>query len=194
MKRPLILDEAGMSHTSIFLMFSWFYVSEKCFCCSQEYICVLFLAGPGDLQGPSNLGCSVILYNCDFWFCIFVCKRYPQISLSFSQSGSWTYPYSTSYLQFHFQGMCDFLWCLGVYKSFIIPYNLRKKHKSTFLGAVELKFPLYTMGVMAVIKGCPNFNWLIWLDLGVFGLNEVCESVVCPHGLAEKAVYTFVQE
>lgn len=84
LKFPLILVEADMSHTSIFLHFSWFFVSEKCFCCYQEFICFLFLAAPGDLQGLSNLGCSVILYNCDFWFCIFVGKRYPQISLSFN--------------------------------------------------------------------------------------------------------------
>lgn len=77
MKPLLVLVEAGMSHTSIFRMFSWFYVSEKCFCCYQEYICILFLAGPGDLQGPSNLACSVILCNCDFCFYFFVGKKYP---------------------------------------------------------------------------------------------------------------------
>lgn len=88
--------------------------------------------------------------------------------------------------------MCNLLWCLGVYKSFIISYNLRKKNTRTFLGAMELKFPLYTM--MAMIKGCPNFNWLIWLDLGVLGLNEVCENVRCLHGLVEKAVYSFIAQ
>lgn len=67
--KPLILVEAVMTHTSIFLTFSWFYVSEKCFCCYQEYMCILFLAGPGDLQGLSTLGCSVITQcNCDFCF------------------------------------------------------------------------------------------------------------------------------
>lgn len=43
-----------------------------------------------------------------------------------------------------------------------------------------------------MIKVRPNFNWLIWLDLGVIGLNEVCENVMCSHGLIEKAVYGFI--
>lgn len=53
---------------------------------------------------------------------------------------------------------------------------------------MDLKFLLYTMVIMAMIKGCPNFNWLICLDLGVIGLNEVCENVMCSHGLVERAV------
>lgn len=57
---------------------------------------------------------------------------------------------------------------------------------------MELKLLLFTMGVTAMIKVCPNFNWLIWLDLGVNGLNEVCENVMCSHGLVEKAVYSFI--
>lgn len=57
---------------------------------------------------------------------------------------------------------------------------------------MELKLLLFTMGVTAMIKVCPNFNWLIWLGLGVNGLNEVCENVMCSHGLVEKAVYSFI--
>lgn len=88
--------------------------------------------------------------------------------------------------------MCNSLGCLGVYKSFIISYNLKEKHISTFLGAMELKFLLYTMGITTMNKVCPDFNWLIWLDLGILGLNEVCENVMCSHELVEKAVYSFI--
>lgn len=56
---------------------------------------------------------------------------------------------------------------------------------------MELKFPLYTIVIMAMIKACPNFNGLIWLHLGVLSLNEVCENVMC-NGLVEKAVYSFI--
>lgn len=35
------------------------------------------------------------------------------------------------------------------------------------------------MGTMAMIKECPKFNQLFWLDLGVLGLNEVRENVMC---------------
>lgn len=44
----------------------------KIFLLLPGIIYFLFLAGPGDLQGPFNLGCSVILYNCDFCFYFFV--------------------------------------------------------------------------------------------------------------------------